>query len=53
MTASDDVHAGTVKTSMDHPTQGNTQMFRRGLDDAGYQQVCVCSAHTEPAASTV
>ncbi|CAK0787217.1 hypothetical protein CVIRNUC_010433 [Coccomyxa viridis] len=30
---------GTVKTSMDHPSQGKTQMFRRGLDDAGFQQV--------------
>ena len=24
---------------MDHPSQGKTQMFRRGLDDAGFQQV--------------
>lgn len=30
---------GTVKTSMDHPTAGKTQMFRRDLDDAGFQQV--------------
>ncbi|CAL5229430.1 g12752 [Coccomyxa viridis] len=30
---------GTVKTSMSHPTQGNTQMFRRDLDDTGFQQV--------------
>ena len=26
---------------MKHPTQGNTQMFRHGLDDAGFQQVLV------------
>ena len=24
---------------MDHPTAGSTQMFRRDLDDAGFQQV--------------
>jgi hypothetical protein len=24
---------------MDHPSQGKTQMFRSGLDDAGFQQV--------------
>ncbi|KAK9807409.1 hypothetical protein WJX73_001632 [Symbiochloris irregularis] len=30
---------GTVKTSLDHPTQGKTQMFRRDLDDTGYEQV--------------
>lgn len=32
--------AGTVKTSMDHPSQGKTQMFRRGLDEAQFQAVC-------------
>lgn len=31
---------GTVKTSMDHPTQGHTQMFRRDLDDASVGGVC-------------
>ncbi|OSX80751.1 hypothetical protein BU14_0032s0009 [Porphyra umbilicalis] len=31
---------GTVKTSMDHPTQGHTQMFRRDLDDGGFARVC-------------
>ena len=42
-------YAGTVKTSMDHPSQGKTQMFRRGLDDAGFQQVrsscSTCTCH--------
>lgn len=33
-------HAGTVKTSMDHPSQGKTQMFRRGLDEAQFESVC-------------
>ncbi len=42
---SDPFTAGTVKTSMNHPTQGNTQMFRRNLDDAGFQQVCAPLAH--------
>eukprot|EP00170_Pyropia_yezoensis_P006463 contig_26371_g6484 len=31
---------GTVKTSMGHPTQGHTQMFRRDLDDASFGGVC-------------
>ncbi|WIA29386.1 hypothetical protein OEZ86_011890 [Tetradesmus obliquus] len=31
---------GTVKTSMDHPSQGKTQMFRRGLDEAQFESVC-------------
>lgn len=31
---------GTVKTSMDHPTQGRTQMFRRDLDNADFGGVC-------------
>lgn len=35
-------HAGTVKSSMDHPTQGHTQMFRRGLGDAQFQAVSSC-----------
>jgi hypothetical protein len=30
---------GTVKTSMDHPTAGKTQMFRRDLDNAAYERV--------------
>ncbi|GMH34316.1 hypothetical protein BSKO_02150 [Bryopsis sp. KO-2023] len=30
---------GTTKTSMDHPTQGNTQMFRRNLDEGEFRQV--------------
>jgi hypothetical protein len=25
---------------MDHPSQGKTQMFRRGLDEAQFQAVC-------------
>ncbi|KAF6262494.1 hypothetical protein COO60DRAFT_1293389 [Scenedesmus sp. NREL 46B-D3] len=31
---------GTMKTSMDHPNQGKTQMFRRHLDDMQFQSVC-------------
>lgn len=31
---------GTVKTSLDHPTQGPTQMFRRGLDTDSFGNVC-------------
>lgn len=31
--------AGTTKTSMNHPTQGNTQMFRRDLSESQYQAV--------------
>jgi hypothetical protein len=30
---------GTVKTSMAHPKQGNTQMFRRGLDHEEFSNV--------------
>lgn len=30
---------GTVKTVMDRPSQGRTQMFRRGLSAAGFLQV--------------
>lgn len=30
---------GTVKTSMNHPSQGSTQMFRRGLDEGKFQSV--------------
>lgn len=31
---------GTVKTSMNHPSQGSTQMFRRDLSQADFQNVC-------------
>ncbi len=31
---------GTVKTSMNHPAQGPTQMFRRGLDADSFGNVC-------------
>eukprot|EP00803_Ostreobium_quekettii_P005961 evm.model.scf_477.3 EVM.evm.TU.scf_477.3 scf_477:30420-30931(+) len=31
---------GTTKTSMNHPTQGNTQMFRRGLTESEFRNVC-------------
>ncbi|KAL3148850.1 hypothetical protein ABBQ32_001726 [Trebouxia sp. C0010 RCD-2024] len=31
---------GTVKTSMDLPSQGPTQMFRKGLDSASFGNVC-------------
>lgn len=31
---------GTVKTSMQHPAQGNTQMFRRNLNDGEFAKVC-------------
>ncbi|KAA6425571.1 MAG: hypothetical protein FRX49_04468 [Trebouxia sp. A1-2] len=31
---------GTVKTSMNHPAQGPTQMFRRGLDADSFGKVC-------------
>jgi len=31
---------GTVKTSMDHPTQGHTQMFRRDLAESDFARVC-------------
>ncbi|KAF6253707.1 hypothetical protein COO60DRAFT_1642934 [Scenedesmus sp. NREL 46B-D3] len=30
----------TMKTSLDHPNQGKTQMFRRHLDDMQFQSVC-------------
>lgn len=30
---------GTVKTSMDHPSQGKTQMFRRDLSDGEFSKV--------------
>lgn len=30
---------GTVKTSMDHPTQGKTQMFRRDITNNEYVNV--------------
>lgn len=30
---------GTVKTSMDHPSQGHTQMFRRDLDESDFGRV--------------
>ncbi|EPZ34257.1 hypothetical protein ROZALSC1DRAFT_30458 [Rozella allomycis CSF55] len=30
---------GTVKTSMNHPTQGPTQMFRRDLSESSFQKV--------------
>jgi hypothetical protein len=30
---------GTVKTSMEHPVQGKTQMFRRHLSKWEFQQV--------------
>ena len=30
---------GTVKTSMTHPSQGNTQMFRRDLTDSEFSSV--------------
>eukprot|EP00027_Filamoeba_sp_ATCC50430_P013315 CAMPEP_0168565190 /NCGR_PEP_ID=MMETSP0413-20121227/13685_1 /TAXON_ID=136452 /ORGANISM="Filamoeba nolandi, Strain NC-AS-23-1" /LENGTH=86 /DNA_ID=CAMNT_0008596989 /DNA_START=46 /DNA_END=303 /DNA_ORIENTATION=+ len=30
---------GTVKTSMDHPSQGKTQMFRRELSNQEFSQV--------------
>eukprot|EP00276_Gloeochaete_wittrockiana_P005045 CAMPEP_0184652934 /NCGR_PEP_ID=MMETSP0308-20130426/10646_1 /TAXON_ID=38269 /ORGANISM="Gloeochaete witrockiana, Strain SAG 46.84" /LENGTH=88 /DNA_ID=CAMNT_0027088103 /DNA_START=166 /DNA_END=432 /DNA_ORIENTATION=+ len=30
---------GTVKTSMDHPSQGKTQMFRRDLNEGQFQSV--------------
>lgn len=30
---------GTVKTSMNHPSQGNTQMFRRDLTDSEFSSV--------------
>lgn len=30
---------GTVKTSMDHPSQGKTQMFRRDMDSAQFESV--------------
>jgi hypothetical protein len=32
--------AETVKTSMNHPSQGKTQMFRRDLSDAQFAAVC-------------
>lgn len=32
--------AGTVKTSMNHPTQGKTQMFRRNASGAEFQRIC-------------
>ena len=39
--------SGTVKTSMDHPSQGKTQMFRRGLSEAQFQAVLLNPrAHT-------
>jgi len=28
----DSLNAGTIKTSLEHPVQGKTQMFRRNLD---------------------
>lgn len=31
---------GTTKTSMHHPSQGNTQMFRRGLSEGEFKEVC-------------
>lgn len=31
--------AGTVKTSMDHPSAGKTQMFRRDLNDRQFAEV--------------
>ncbi|KAJ3326078.1 hypothetical protein HDU76_013031 [Blyttiomyces sp. JEL0837] len=30
---------GTVKTSMDHPSQGHTQMFRRDSNEGSFQKV--------------
>lgn len=36
---------------MDHPMQSNTQMFRRGLDNAGFQQVLALIAHKGSAAN--
>jgi hypothetical protein len=30
---------GTVKTSMEHPSQGKTQMFRRDLGEGEFQAV--------------
>ncbi|KAJ3110938.1 hypothetical protein HDU96_006134 [Phlyctochytrium bullatum] len=30
---------GTVKTSMDHPSQGKTQMFRRDLSESEFRSV--------------
>jgi hypothetical protein len=30
---------GTVKTSMNHPSQGKTQLFRRDLTESEFQQV--------------
>ncbi|MEW5304259.1 MAG: hypothetical protein WDW38_011281 [Sanguina aurantia] len=30
---------GTVKTSITHPTQGKTQMFRRNLTEAQFKSV--------------
>ncbi|KAG2498381.1 hypothetical protein HYH03_003640 [Edaphochlamys debaryana] len=30
---------GTIKTSMDHPRQGPTQLFRRDLSDSQYNAV--------------
>lgn len=33
-------NTGTVKTSMDHPEQGKTQMWRKGLSDADFKRVC-------------
>eukprot|EP00884_Botryococcus_braunii_P019372 jgi/Botrbrau1/6118/Bobra.331_2s0013.1 len=31
---------GTTKTSMNHPTQGNTQMFRQNLSEQAFRDVC-------------
>jgi hypothetical protein len=32
-----------VKTCMDHPTKGKTQMFRRDLTEGEFQQVSKCA----------
>jgi hypothetical protein len=32
---------GTVKTMVDHPNQGRTQMFRRNLSNSQFKQVCL------------
>lgn len=31
---------GTIKTAMDHPSQGKTQMFRRDLGESDFARVC-------------
>jgi len=32
---------GTVKTSMDHPSKGHTQLFRHGLTESEFHSVAM------------